>query len=156
MKHQNLSDTSAGYAPTPDQILEFLNTQQLCTFATLADDGRPQAATVAFSEHPNLELIVGTSVSSRKAANIARDGRVAITVTDPDKRYTVQYEGIGQGITQAELAHYEAAHFAKQPGSLPFKDLPDQFYILVKPLFVRFSDCNPYPWRLTEYLYKIT
>lgn len=155
MKHQDLSDHSAGYAPTTDQILAFLNTQRLCTFATVADDGRPQAATVAFSEHQGLRLVIGTSVASRKATNIARDGRVAITVTDPDKRYTVQYEGIGQGITQAELVPYEAAHFAKQPGSLPFKDLPDQFYILVKPLFVRFSDCNPYPWRLTEYRFKI-
>lgn len=154
MKIQDLNDHGAGRAPSEAEIGQFLRTQRLCVVASLADDGRPQAATVAFSEHPGLELIIGTSQSSRKAANVARDGRVAIVVTDGDNRYTVQYEGLATEITKAELAPYEAAHFAKLPGSLPFKDLPDQIYILVKPLFVRFSDCNPYPWRLTEYRYK--
>ena len=140
-----------GWQPTKQELKEFLGRYQNCVISSLGPDGEPQAANVAFSENDALELIIGTSVSSRKYANIVRDPRVAVTVTDTDDRLTVQYQGTAEVLSKAEFMARQTDHFIKLPGSLPFKDLPDQVYFLIKPTWIRFSDCNPHPWVITEF-----
>ncbi|HMH69945.1 MAG TPA: pyridoxamine 5'-phosphate oxidase family protein [Candidatus Saccharimonadales bacterium] len=124
------------------------------TIATVGPNGQPQAANVAFSQNDQLELIIGTSATSRKALNIDRDLRVAYEVTDPDRRYTVQFEGIAHRLSSDEFAEREATHFAKLPGSLPFKDIKGQVYFLLQPTWVRFSDCGVHPWAVTEFQFN--
>jgi hypothetical protein len=91
---------------------------------------------------------------SRKALNIGHDSRVAYEVTDPEKRYTVQFEGIARKLAKSEFAQREKAHFEKLPGSLPFKDIEGQAYFLLQPLWVRFSDCSVHPWAVTEFQFN--
>jgi hypothetical protein len=139
-----------GFSPSATQVRDFLHGFELCVVATLGKDGRPQTATVAFSENDALQLVIGTSVHSRKSDNLERDSRLAMTVTDPDQRYTVQYEGIARRLSSVEMLSFHDQHYGKLPGSLPFKDLPDQAFFLITPTYVRFSDCSIHPWLLTE------
>lgn len=140
-----------GWAPTKNELQQFLHQHQHCVVSTLGPDGAPQGATVAFSENSQLNLIIGTSTSSRKYANLRRDPRIAITITNPEKRFTVQYQGAAHTLTPKEFAAHEKGHFAKLPGSLPFKDVPDQAYLLITPSLIRFSDCSVFPWLVTEF-----
>lgn len=142
-----------GFRPDKQQVWEFLQTVPLGTIATLDETGHPQVATVAFSQTENLDFIIGTSENSRKAQNIEHDGRVAFVATDPSKRYTVQMEGTAQKLTDEDFDQYAEAHFAKLPASAPFRNIQGQCYILIKPHWLRFSDCNPYPWVLTEFTF---
>jgi len=132
------------------EIEAFLNTQQLGRIATIGPEGQPQLANVAFSQNHKLELVIGTSASSRKARNIERDSRVAFEATDPEKRYTVQFEGNARRLSHEEFDARAQDHFNKLPGSLPFKDIPGQAYFLLEPTWVRFSDCSVRPWAITE------
>jgi uncharacterized protein YhbP (UPF0306 family) len=153
MATQKFTGNEKGLQPSMAEVAAFLNTQQLGRIATLGPIGQPQLANVAFSENDQLELIIGTSETSRKAGNIARDARVAFEATDPDKRYTVQFEGKARKLSREEFETRAAAHYDKLPGSLPFKDIEGQVNYLLEPTWVRFSDVSAYPWAVTEFTF---
>jgi general stress protein 26 len=64
------------------QILAILAAGQDMTVATLREDGCPQATTVSYA-NDGLAIYFGCSAASQKARNIARDGRVSLTITLP-------------------------------------------------------------------------
>lgn len=151
---QNLESNAEGLAPTKAEVFDFLNTQFLGVISTVDATGQPQAATVAFSQTPELAIIIGTDENSRKAINLTADNRAGFVVTDPAARYTVQLEATAHKLTPAELGHYEAAHFAKLPASAPFRDLAGQVYFLLTPIGLKFTDCNPHPWVVTKFTFN--
>lgn len=152
MKTFDPANTSEGYRPTRQQVDEFIDARVIGVLSTLDEDGAPVGATVAFSATQNGCWIVGTQESSRKAANIKGDPRVAVTITDADARYTVQAEGIARVLTSNEFVQeYADEHYQKRPESLPFKDTPGECHILIEPLHIRFADCSVNPWVTTEF-----
>jgi hypothetical protein len=64
------------------KIVDILERCMDMTVATVMADGAPHATVVSFA-HDGLTLYFGCGASSHKAANIARDPRVALTVTPP-------------------------------------------------------------------------
>src|SRR3954462_2434045 len=95
------------WQPTKGDLLAFLATQNLCAIATIDDQGWPSVARVAFSENHALELMIGTAMTSRKYANLDRNPRVAIEVTDPEPRLTMQYQGRARQLAGRELRERE-------------------------------------------------
>ena len=139
-------------APTKQDLIEFLDSQILCVISSNGEVGYPNSATVAFSSNDNLELVIGTSSKSRKAANFARDNKVALTITDADRRWTVQLEGDVSPLSWEEFeANYSEKHYKKLPFSLPFKDLPDQTNFRIVPTHLKLTEANKKPWQVTEF-----
>ena len=139
-------------APTKQDLLDFLDSQVMCVISSIGEDGFPNSASVAFSSNDNLEFVIGTSAKSRKAANFARDSKVAMTVTDADKRWTVQLEGNVSPLSWDEFeSTYSEKHYRKLPFSLPFKDLPDQTNFRIVPLHLKLTEANKKPWVVTEF-----
>lgn len=62
------------------RISQFLAAHTTLTLATVAEDGRPQAASLFFAEMEDLSLIFISEQKVRHSQNIARDGRVAATI----------------------------------------------------------------------------
>ncbi len=150
MKTQDMTPGRTGLKPTVQQLYEWLDQQMLCVIASQGDDGYPNAATVAFSQSGDLRFVIITDKDSRKAANIARNSKVAVTITNEDQRYTLQFEGNAQQLTWDEFAQYSEHHYKKLPFSLPFKDIPGQTPFVIVPTHMRFSDISVRPWELTE------
>src|SRR5882757_11146095 len=145
---QSMSDKQL----TKQDLYEFLDSQIVCTISTNGEDGYPNSATVAFSNNEDLEFVIGTSVRSRKANNIARDGKVAMTITDEKKRWTVQLEGDARRLFKDEFEEkYSEKHYRKLPFSLPFKDIPDQINFLIVPVHLKLTDASKKPWQVTEF-----
>jgi nitroimidazol reductase NimA-like FMN-containing flavoprotein (pyridoxamine 5'-phosphate oxidase superfamily) len=65
-----------------DEIAAILKEGKDLTLATLMPDGAPQATTVSYASD-GLTIYFGCGAASRKAQNLARDGRVAATVNLP-------------------------------------------------------------------------
>jgi nitroimidazol reductase NimA-like FMN-containing flavoprotein (pyridoxamine 5'-phosphate oxidase superfamily) len=66
------------------RIVDLLDSHRIMTIATLRPDGWPQATVVGYVNE-GLTLYFLCGLDSQKAANIARDERVSITVgSDPD------------------------------------------------------------------------
>jgi PPOX class probable F420-dependent enzyme len=60
----------------------------LASLATLNPDGSPQI-TPLWVDRDGDDVVFNTSQSRKKARNLERDGRVAVTVIDPDDQYNV-------------------------------------------------------------------
>jgi PPOX class probable F420-dependent enzyme len=70
--------------PLPDDLLDLLRRPSPCFIATLMPDGSPQLTqtwVTTDGEHIVINIVDGM----QKARNIARDGRVAVNVVDPDE-----------------------------------------------------------------------
>lgn len=61
------------------KILTLLDQHRVMTIATLRPDGWPQATTVGYV-HDGLTLYFLCGLASQKAANLARDDRVSLTI----------------------------------------------------------------------------
>lgn len=150
MKTQDMTPGRPAFKPSIGETVEWLSKQLLCTIATNGKDGYPNAATVAFSQTVDLQIVIITDKDSRKASNIASDSKVAVVVTNSDDRYTIQIEGNARRLTWDEFVAFSEYHYEKLPFSLPFKDIPGQTPYVIVPTHVRFTDASVRPWELTE------
>jgi len=131
-------------------ILEFIHGYDLCVISTASEEGSPQSALVGFSETDSFELLIGTPSTSRKYANIKANPAVSVVIGWSDG-ISVQYEGTARELENGEeRADYLQNHFTKLPGAKRFKDNPEQCYIVIKPKWLRYTDTNLSPRRVTE------
>lgn len=74
------------------KILSLLDEHRIMTIATLRPDGWPQATTVGYA-HEGLTLYFLCGSESQKAANLARDDRVSLTI-DHDTNAILDIAGL--------------------------------------------------------------
>lgn len=74
------------------KILTLLDQHRIMTLATLRPDGWPQATTVGYA-NDGLTLYFLCSPESQKAANLARDDRVSLTI-DHDTPHVMDITGL--------------------------------------------------------------
>ena len=74
------------------KILALLDENRIMTIATLRPDGWPQATTVGYASE-GLTIYFLCGLSSQKAANIARDNRVSLTI-DHDTPQVMEITGL--------------------------------------------------------------
>jgi nitroimidazol reductase NimA-like FMN-containing flavoprotein (pyridoxamine 5'-phosphate oxidase superfamily) len=74
------------------KVLTLLDQHRIMTIATLRPDGWPQATTVGYV-HEGLTLYFLCGLDSQKAANLARDDRVSLTI-DHDTPQVMDIAGL--------------------------------------------------------------
>ena len=127
-------------------VQDYLRTQLLCVIATVDQRGRPQAATVAFSENNKLELCIGTRSDTRKYANIKRTKQVALVIgVDISRKISVQYEGVAVELQGKELAQCRQQHISKNPGTARFVNDSLERFFKITPTWIRFCDYRKKP-----------
>lgn len=87
---------------TRGKILKLLDTHRTMTVATNRPDGWPQATTVGYASD-GLTLYFLCAVDSQKAANIARDNRISLTI-DSDTRDPMAIRGLSMAARAALVA----------------------------------------------------
>ncbi len=130
------------------KILELLDRHRIMTLATLRPDGWPQATTVGYANE-GLTLYFLCGRDSQKAANLARDDRVSLTI-DHDTPQVMEITGLSmaaraQPVTDpAEAEKIARMLFAKYPqqGSLPIQapSLSDAAVFRVTPTVISVLD----------------
>jgi hypothetical protein len=124
---------------TRAELVAFLGRHRLGVLASVAAGGAPQAAVVGVAVSADLELVFDTLGSTRKAANLRRDGRAALVV-GWDEEQTVQLEGIADEPAGAELTRLKQVYFAAFPDGPTRESWPGITYFRVRPTWVRYSD----------------
>lgn len=119
-------------------IRDFLKNRKHMIIAT-ESNGIPEAALVGFAAMEDLNLVFGTDTTTRKFQNIQNNSRVAIVVTD-DERRTVQFEGVVSVLIGQELAEYKKVYFTKIPNAQKYEDKPNQIYLKVMPIWLRYTE----------------
>jgi PPOX class probable F420-dependent enzyme len=107
--------------------------------SSLGPDGSPQAAYLAIAVTDVGELVLDARSTSRKIANIRRDGRVAVVVGGADGT-TVQVEGVADLPEGAERERCAATYRAAFPQFAA--SLADDGIVLVRvrPTWIRYGD----------------
>jgi uncharacterized protein YhbP (UPF0306 family) len=121
-------------------ILSFLHKEKLAIISTVSNE-KPESAVLAFGETENLELIFGTSNTTRKYKNLKSNSNVAFVIGfDPDLYINVQYEGVARELISDEVRKYVDILTVKNPRSAKFAALEGERYFLVTPTWIRYTD----------------
>ena len=129
------------------ELLTFMRGQPLAVQASVAEAGPPQAAVVGIVVTDDLEIFFDTDTTSRKVGNLRRNPRIALVIggtTVGDER-SVQYEGVADEPTGADLAGLKDLYFASFPDGRRRETLPDITYVRAKPTWIRYVDFNRDP-----------
>ena len=71
----------------PDKFAALFAKKAFAHLATLMPDGRPQVTPV-WCEYDGRHVLINTAAGRQKDKNLVRDGRVALSITDPDNPYS--------------------------------------------------------------------
>ncbi len=104
---------------TRTRIKEFLAAHTTLTLATVAEDGRPQAASLFFAETDDLSLVFISEQKTRHSQNVKRDRRVAATIYADGQEWQsiqgLQLEGICSALAGEEVRSARSVYLAKHP-----------------------------------------
>lgn len=128
----------------------FIKSQNYATVASVWN-GMPQAATIAYSERKDFEIIFGTSNQTRKYRNLKKDPAIAIAI-GWDQSVTVQLEGIATETFGELREECKRIHIIKNQGSERYADMEGQCYFLVIPRWIRYTDISTEP----EFVFELT
>ena len=88
-----------------EKARELIARPVLASLATLNPDGSPQI-TPLWVDHDGDDVLFNTAQGRKKARNLERDGRVAVTVIDPDDQYNVvAFRGTVTDVTTEARTH---------------------------------------------------
>jgi general stress protein 26 len=137
---------------TPADVLRFMRGHSTAVQASVSSRGSPQAAVVGVVVSDAFEVFFDADGSSRKVANLRQDPRIAFVIggTLGDER-TVQYEGVADEPTGAELAHLQELYFEVFPDGRERLAWPGIAYIRARPSWLRYTDFNRDPPETVEF-----
>jgi len=131
-------------------ILKFIKGQKLCVVATISPENKPQSAVVEFGQTDNFEIILDMYNTSRKYKNMKANPSISLVI-GWDQNITVQYEGIAQELSGEEKTKYQKLYWAKNPEAKRWADREGIVYFKIIPKWIRYSDLNVHPWKISEY-----
>jgi pyridoxamine 5'-phosphate oxidase-like protein len=137
----------------PARLLEFIRQHRFAVQASVSPDGGAQAAVVGIAVTDRFEVVFDTLESTRKAQNLRRDPRLALVIggLGPGDERTVQYEGIADEPSAAELESLKAVYYSVFPDGPSRMAWPGLIYVRVRPLWIRYSDYNANPPMIVEF-----
>jgi hypothetical protein len=139
---------------SPDELVAFIRKHRWGVEASVAASGQPQAAVVGVAVTDGLELVFDTVGDTRKAANLRRDPRVAFVIGWDEER-TIQYEGVADEPTGAELARCQEVYFRAFPDGPTRLSWPGITYFRVRPRWLRYSDFSVSTTRDTPLIVEV-
>jgi general stress protein 26 len=138
-------------------LLTFIRAHRWAIEATSSPGNEPQAAIIGIAVTEDLELVFDTLASSRKAANLRANPRIALVIggwNDADPR-TVQYQGVADFPAGPALEELKKIYFAAFPDGPTRLSWPGITYVRVKPQWVRYSDFTVEPPAISERSFTI-
>jgi pyridoxine/pyridoxamine 5'-phosphate oxidase len=134
-------------------LLEFMRSETYAVQSSVSPDGRPQSAVVGVAISDRFEIVFDTIASSRKAANLRANPAVAFVIggTRHGDERSVQYEGMADEPTGAELERLKRLYFTRFPDGPERQSWPGLIYVRAKPTWIRFSNFSAQPPEIVEF-----
>jgi general stress protein 26 len=138
---------------TRAELLQFMRSHLLAVQASASLSGAPQAAVVGIVVTDDLQVFFDTLETTRKVHNLQRNPKIAFVIggmADGDER-TVQYEGIADEPSGAELHRLKEFYFLSFPDGRERQNWPGLVYIRARPNWIRYSNFNQAPPEIVEF-----
>ena len=134
-------------------LLAILRSRRYAVQASVSADGAPQAAVVGVAVTNAFEMIFDTLQSTRKAANLAANPRIAFVFgsLEDDSAVTVQYEGVADQPVGPDLAAAVDCYLSVFPDGRERQAWPGLTYFRVRPTWIRLTDFRTTPPTQTEF-----
>jgi len=141
------------------KILEFLKNKQphLCVISTVASDGKPESALMAYAvyDESSLAIVLSTRSDSRKWKNLQINQNLSLVFGSGFKESTVQFEGRAELFNNPNDYKILAdVYFEQNPETLQFRGIPELVFIKVKPHWVRYTNYIVNPPDIEEKTYE--
>lgn len=111
----------------PDSHLDLFEKRAFAHLATVMPDGSPQVTPV-WIDYDGRHLLVNTARGRVKDRNMRRDGRVALSILDPDDPYRrlqvrgrvveITEEGAWEHIDALARKYWDGRSFPRRPGEV--------------------------------------
>lgn len=125
-------------AATREGLVATMAQQRLWTVSTIGKEREPHSAVVGVAVRADLALVFDTFYSTRKAADLTRDPRVALTMWAGE--LTVQLEGRATIAVDPLRDSVQASYLATFPDGAARANDPGLIYVIVRPTWIRISD----------------
>jgi PPOX class probable F420-dependent enzyme len=79
-------ETHMSTTAIPDKFLDLFTKKAFAHLATLMPNGAPQVTPV-WVDYDGKQVVLNTAVGRQKDKNLQRDGRVSMSIADPDNPY---------------------------------------------------------------------
>ena len=123
------------------KILRLLDAHRIMTIATLRPDGWPQATTVGYANE-GLTIYFLCGLDSQKAANLARDDRVSLTI-DHDTPQVMEITGLSMAARAQAVVDPTEAEKALRLLMLKYPEQASLPLPMPKPADVRIFRVTP-------------
>ncbi|MEQ1515843.1 MAG: pyridoxamine 5'-phosphate oxidase family protein [Usitatibacteraceae bacterium] len=135
-----------------ESLVQFIRRHRWAVLATASDLGVPQAAIIGVAVTERMELIFDTLLSTRKAANLRSNAKVALVIGGwkDDEPKTLQYEGVADVPVGAELERIKSVYFSAFPDGRDRLSWPGITHVRVRPVWLRYSDFSVEPANIEE------
>jgi len=134
------------------ELLVFMRSHKYVVQASVSPNASAQAAVVGVAVTDAFEIVFDTIDSTRKAANLLRNPRVAFVIGGwtPGGERTIQYEGAVDRPQGAELERLKEVYYAAFPEGRNRLSWPGIVYLRARPTWIRYSDFNQDPALILE------
>jgi PPOX class probable F420-dependent enzyme len=124
--------TQRSIVPLPDSVRAFLAAGlRFATIATIDLDGAPRQAVIWYTLDGD-DLVINSAVGRRWPANLVRDPRISVAVTDVEDGYRwVGLTGVVETVTDQPTAQADIAAMARRYHA----DEPDEAERLIRDRF---------------------
>jgi general stress protein 26 len=79
--------------PTRQDILNFLQNENVANIATVNENGKPDSSTIYYFVEKNFDILFLTKKETEKYKNIQNQNEVVLIVTNPQKKVVVKIRG---------------------------------------------------------------
>jgi uncharacterized pyridoxamine 5'-phosphate oxidase family protein len=129
---------------------EFAIRQRLAVLSTVSPENSPQAALMGVAITRDLEIVFDTRNTTRKYANLQRNPGIAFVIGCTSE-ISIQYEGVAEELSGAELERYLPIYFAAFPDGVERRNWPGMTYFVVRPKWLRYCDYGRRPPLIREF-----
>ena len=133
------------------KLYDFFKSEKYAVVSSVNKAGHPESALVAFSENEKLEIVFATSKNSRKVKNILLSPNVSVVIGLGDEHLTsVQLEGVARVVSLKSAGDYAKTHYDKHPVLLQHKDEIGECFVVITPVWIRYTNYSVLPVEIFE------
>lgn len=95
---------------------KFLLSHELGVISTVSDEGELSSAVIYYFSDDDFNIYFVTKSNTQKYRNIAANGKIALTIYDEPKRFTLQARGTASEVKEQDTQSRIMNHLAKVRG----------------------------------------
>ena len=136
---------------TRAELLAVMRRYRVAVQSSVSGAGAPQAAIVGIAVGDDFEIVFDTIATTRKVRNLQANPKIALVFGGWGEEKTIQYEGVADEPSGAELERVRELYFRVYPDGRQRLDWAGLIHVRARPTWLRYSDFDTSPAIVLEF-----